>query len=245
MDKALYVGMGGQTNALSQLKILTNNLANVNSVGFRADYEVMKQNHVQADSMETRVYSSVGGSYTDFKSGPVLRTGRDLDVAILNQGMFAVQSKNGQEGYTRAGNFDISKDGFLTTAAGDMVLGATGAIHIPEVQRVQIGEDGTVSVLPMGEVNMVTVGKLKLVNPDLKTLRKGADGLFYPSNNAKLADDNAIRVASGSLEGSNVNPVDTLVKLIDLSRHYEIHSNFIKNLAEQAAEANKLLDLKA
>jgi flagellar basal-body rod protein FlgF len=219
----------------------------MNAVGFRADYEVMQQNHIQGQKagMESRVYSSLGSSYTDFKSGPVLRTGRDLDVAIMNQGMFAVQSKNGQEGYTRAGNFNISTDGFLTTASGDMVIGISGTIHIPPTQRVQIGEDGTISILPVGQTDMITVGRLKLVNPDVKKLQKGVDGLFYGKSNGKLEADDTIKVSSGSLEGSNVNPVETLVKLIDLSRHYEIHSNFIKNLAEQASEANKLLDLKA
>ncbi len=245
MDKALFIGMGGQTTALRELEILTNNLANVNTPGFRADYEVMKQNHIQKEKMETRVYSSVGGSYTDYKTGPILRTGRDLDVAVSGNGMFAVQSKNGKEGYTRAGNFEVSSEGFLTTASGDMVLGKAGAIQIPQSEMIHIGDDGTVSAKPLGTNDMITIGKLKLVNIIPSKIEKGRDGLFYGKNDMTFPDDPTLKVASGSLEGSNVNPVETLIKLIDISRHYEIHSNFIKNLSEEATAANKLLDVRS
>jgi len=245
MDKALFVGMGGQNNAIRELEMLSNNLANVNTPGFRADFETVKQHHIQESGMESRVYSSLGGTYTDFKQGPILQTGRDLDTAVSGRGMFTVQSKTGKEGYTRAGNFEISSDGFLTTASGDMVLGTSGAIQIPNAERLEIGADGTISIKPVGETDLVTIGRLKLVNPDYNNLEKGVDGLFYDRNGGVLEPDNNLKVVTGSLEGSNVNPVDTLIKLIDLSRNYEIHSNFIKNLSEQSAESNKLLDMKA
>jgi flagellar basal-body rod protein FlgF len=245
MDKALFIGMSGQSNSLRELEILSNNLANVNTPGFRADFETVKQHHIQEGGMETRVYSAMGATYTDFKQGPILRTGRDLDTAISGTGMFAVQSKSGVEGYTRAGDFEISGDGFLTTTTGNIVLGNNGAIQIPNSEKLEIGQDGTISVKPLGEPDMVVVGRLKLVNPNFTQLEKGPDGLFYSRDGAKIEADMNVKVMTGSLEGSNVNPVDTLIKLIDLSRQYEIHSNLIKNLAEQSVESNKLLDAKA
>ncbi len=246
MDKSLFVSMSGQRNSLKELEILSNNLANSNTPGFRADYEVIKQNHiVSGDTMETRVYPSLGRSYTDFKPGPMLQTGRDLDVALQGKGMIAVQSHSGKEGYTRAGNFEISGDGLLTTAKGEMVMGNKGAITIPKTERVNISRDGTVSIMPVGTNDMVPIAKIKLVNPPLHELQKGTDGLFYLNGGQSVESDPDIRLTSGSLEGSNVDTVDTLVKLIDVSRQYEIHSNFIKNLAEQAANANRLLDQKA
>lgn len=244
MDKAMYIGMGGQTNALKELEILTNNLANVNTPGFRGDYEVMKQNHISSGNMESRVYSSLGNSYSDFKQGPILRTGRDLDIAVSGSGMIAVQSKTGQEGYTRAGNLDVSGDGFLTTGTGEMVLGTKGAIQIADAEKMNIGEDGTVSVKLKGTEEIAIVGKIKLVQIEGSKVEKGKDGLFYGKDGQTFADDPAIKVSSGALEGSNVNPVETLIKLIDISRNYEIHSNFIKNLSEQAVSSNKLLDVK-
>jgi len=247
MDKALFVGMGGQKNSLDQMAILSNNLANINTPGFRADYEVMKSHHIngQSDGMETRVLASVGKSYTDFAKGPVFRTERDLDLAIVDKGMFAIQSKTGKEGYTRAGNFNLTPDGFLTTASGEMVMGKTGVIKLPPAERVKIGQDGTVSVKPMGEIDYVTIGQLKLVNPDLQQLEKGHDGLFYMPEGSRVESDQIVTVDAGALEGSNVNAVETLVHLIDISRQYETHTNLIKSLSEQASHSNKLLNTKA
>lgn len=246
MDKSLFVAMGSQRNSLKQLEILSNNLANANTPGFRADFEVVKQNHLSDnDSMETRVYTSVGSTYTDFKPGPILQTGRELDLAIHGHGMFAVQSHSGKEGYTRAGNLDISPDGVLMTAKGEYILGDKGIITIPKSERVEIGTDGTVSIKPLGEPNMVALTKLKLVNPDQSKLSKGEDGLFYINGEGSAEVDPDVRVASGALEGSNVDTVDTMIRLIDISREYEIHSSFIKNLSDQSAAANKLLDVKA
>lgn len=244
MDKALYIGMGGQTSSLKELEIMTNNLANVNTPGFRADYEIMNQYHMKNPGMETRVYSSVGGTYTDMRQGPIYKTGRDLDVALANQGMFAVQSASGKEGYTRAGSFDMSADGFLVTSSGQMVLGTSGAIQVANAEKITIGSDGTVAIKPIGSADTINIGKLKLVNINDVKLSKGKDGLFYAEEGQTLQDDPKIKVHSGSLEGSNVNPVETLIKLIDISRHYEIHSNMIKNMAEGASAANKLLDVK-
>jgi flagellar basal-body rod protein FlgF len=244
MDKALFIGMGGQTNSLKELELLTNNLANVNTPGFRADYETMKQTHLKKSGMETRVYASLGHSYTDFKQGSVLRTGRDLDVAVSGKGFFTVQSQSGREGYTRAGNFEVSSDGFLTTVTGEMLLGNSGAIQVNNAEKIRIGDDGTVAIKPIGGDDVAIVGKLKMVNPDIRQLEKGKDGFFYAKNSVKYDDDPTVKVTSGALEGSNVNPVETLIKLIDISRNYEIHANFIKNLSEQAVAANKLLDVK-
>lgn len=246
MDKALFVGMSGQSNSLRELEMLSNNLANVNTPGYRADYETVKQNHLpnKDSGMETRVYSSIGSSYSDHKQGPILRTGRDFDVAISGEGMFSVQSKTGREGYTRAGNFDVNGEGFLTTASGQLVLGTRGAIHIPPSEMLEIAKDGTVTIKPIGEKETVTIGQLKLVRPKPHEVEKGEDGLFYSTTGGLLEADNTVKASSGALEGSNVNPVETLIKLIDLSRQYEMHSNFIKNISEQSIQSNKLLDLK-
>lgn len=244
MDKALYLGTAGQRNSMKEMEILSNNLANLNTPGFRADYETIKQNSINNNQFETRVYPSLGRSYSDFKQGPILKTGRDLDVAISGDGMFVVQSKTGQEGYTRAGNFEVSNDGFLTSSNGNIVLGINGAINVANAERVNISDTGTVSIKIRDQLDLVTVGQLKMVKPDTSKLEKGTDGLFYTQDGAKIEPDKNIRVESGSLEGSNVNPVDTLIKLIDLSRQYEIHSKFIKNITDNAIESNRLLDMK-
>ncbi len=245
MDKALYLGVASQKNSMKELEIITNNLANTNTPGFRADYEVIKQNATNNSDFETRVYPSVGRSYSDFKQGPVLRTENDLDIAISGPGFFSVQANQGKEGYTRNGNFEISNDGFLTTSKGEIVLGVDGAINLANADKVNVSNDGTVSMRPRDQIDMVYVGKLKLVNPDTSKIEKGTDGMFYMQGDGRVEADNTIRVLPGSLEGSNVSPVDTLIHLIDLSRKFEIQSNIIKNLDDIASSSNRLLDTKA
>ena len=102
MDKSIYIGMSGQKNSLHELEMLSNNLANVNTPGFRADYNTIQQAAITDSSLQSRVYAKLGNTYTDFKPGSVLHTGRDLDTAIAGKGFFSVQSKSGKEGYTRA-----------------------------------------------------------------------------------------------------------------------------------------------
>lgn len=242
MDKALFLGMNAQSSSMHQLEILTNNLANINTPGFRADYEVVKQNPISNNSNETRVYSSIGQSYTDFKQGPILRTGKELDLAISGDGFFAVQSKDGREGYTRSGNFMLSTDGYLVTQTGQLVLGRAGAIRLKNAEKIEISNDGTVSARFEGSNEMVRIGNLKLVTPPQNQLMKGKDGLFYVNGGAPAKPSKDVKLITGAIEGSNVNPIDTLTKLIDVSRSYEIHSNFIRNLSDIAAASNKLLD---
>src|SRR5688572_2854030 len=119
MDKALFIGTSGEKDSMHQLELITNNLANASTVGFRADFETMKQYQAGQHGQQTRVYSTRDRTYSDFKEGPVTDTGRDLDVAVSGAGFISVQNKDGREGYTRAGNFQI-KDGMLKTQAGHL-----------------------------------------------------------------------------------------------------------------------------
>lgn len=244
VDKAVFIGSSGADSNMHQLQIVTNNLANANTVGFRADYEVMKQYKVDANGKETRVFGALDSVYTDFREGPTINTGRDLDVAISGEGFIAVQSKSGKEGFTRAGDLQVSGDGFLTTRSGELVMGIGGAINVPDIERASIGPDGTIQVRLRGTTDLVTVDRIKLVNPSVQDIRKGEDGLFYlaKEGSSALPDEN-VKLIHGALEGSNVNPIETLTKLIDLSRNYEQHTNFMKTIADNGSLANQLLQL--
>jgi flagellar basal-body rod protein FlgF len=244
VDKALYIGTSGAKDAMHQLEIITNNLANVNTTGFRADHEVMKQVPVSANGQQSRVYTAIGKTYSDFKPGPIVNTGRDLDVAISGQGFIAVQTKAGKEAYTRAGDLMI-KDGLLMTQAGDVVLGSSGVVSLPTAaERISIGSDGTISARMKGAHENVNVNRIKLTNPAIDQLDKGADGLFYLQGEGNTAHfDEKIRIVPGSLEGSNVNPVETLTTLIELSRSFEMHTNLMKNIQSNSEKANQVLQL--
>lgn len=243
VDKALFLGTSGAKSSMHQLTMITNNLANINTTGFRADYELMKTENVGGgDKQSTRVYSSADKSYSDFKHGPLLHTDRNLDVAIQKEGFIAVQTKEGKEAYTRAGDLQIS-NGFLTTQSGDLVLGTSGVVSVGQVEKIAIGDDGTISARVPGEHDLVAVNRIKLTNPPLSDLQKGPDGLFYLSGNATSSkQDDSIRLVTGSLEGSNVNPVTTLTSLIELSRSFEMHTNLMKTVESLATKANQILE---
>lgn len=245
VDKAVFIGMTGAKTSMHQLEIVTNNLANANTTGFRADFEVMKQHTVSEKGEQSRVYAALDHTYTDFNKGPILNTGRDLDIAISGEGFFAVQAKDGREAYTRAGNLDINANGVLVTRSGEPILGNGGVINIPSAERVSIGADGTIAARLRGTKEMITINRLKLTNPAVKDLQKGADGLFYLSGeSAPVLQSDKIELVSGSLEGSNVNTVETLTRLIDLSRNFEVHTNMMKSMEENSGKSNQLLELQ-
>src|SRR5688572_15648752 len=137
MDNSLYVGMSGTHSSMRQLELITNNLANVNTPGFRADNLAMASHDVKS-SNQTRTYAGVGRTFSDFSQGPIFSTDRDLDVALNGPGFIAVQSKTGREGFTRSGDFTLSSTGELKTAGGNYVMGIAGIIRIPSAEKINI-----------------------------------------------------------------------------------------------------------
>lgn len=243
VDKALFIDTGGAKQSMQRLEMITNNLANVNTIGFRADNVVMKQASTNTQENQTRFFTKIDRSYSDFTNGAMINTGRDLDIAIEGEGFFAVQTKAGDEAYTRAGNFQL-RNGFLATQSGDLVMGAAGAINIPaEAERVQINEQGAIIVKIINQTDLVTLDNIKLTKPDTTLLTKGSDGYFrLPDGDTARASD-AVQVVSGTLEGSNVNPVATLTELIQISREFEFHTHLMKDFKDNASKANQILAL--
>lgn len=243
MDKSLFISMNGADNAMHQLEVITNNLANVNTNGFRSDSTFMHKYEIANQSQQTRAYAQLDKTYTNFEPGSIIPTGRELDIAMDGQGFIAVQSKTGKEGYTRTGGLQITQDGTLMTSSGHFVIGNAGIVNLPPSKKISIAPDGTISALLPGTVDMVMVDQIKLVNPNVSQLKKGEDTLFYLQDNSAAAQDPNAKIVSGALEGSNVNVIDTMTRLIDLSRHYEIHTNFMKTISDNTEKANQLLSL--
>jgi flagellar basal-body rod protein FlgF len=245
MDRLVYTAMTGARHVLEQQATVSNNLANATTTGFRAQLDTFRAVPVVSEGLPTRAFvvdSTVGA---DMRAGPIQTTGRALDVAIRDQGWFAVQSADGSEAYTRNGSLKVSENGLLQTTSGQTLQGEGGPIAIPPDTTVSIASDGTVSTISTdfkpGPSNVL--GRIKMVNPDPKALVRGDDGLFRLNSGVTAQNDPAVRLVDGALEGSNVNPVDSMVNMISLARQFEMQMSLMKNAENNAAKATQILAL--
>ncbi|MEY4591444.1 MAG: flagellar basal-body rod protein FlgF [Pseudomonadota bacterium] len=245
MDRVIYTAMSGAKHVFKQQAGVANNLANVSTVGFRAQEHRFQAAPILSEAMPTRAFVVDSSVATKFQEGPLMVTGRELDVAIKGKGWLAVQLPDGTEAYTRAGSLDIDVNGTLQTKSGYAVLGDGGPIAIPPDNKVEIGSDGTVSVVPLtGTINNVNaIARLKLVNPPEGSLERGEDGLFRLPGGTVADVDQSVKIAPGALEGSNVNVADTMVNLISLSRQFEMQIKLLQTADSNAKQADQLLSM--
>jgi len=230
VDKLLYVAMSGASeNAIAQ-KAHANNLANVSTNGFQRDLEQARSIPVFGEVMPSRAYAMSERPGTDFSGGAMVDTGRDLDVAVKGDGWIAVQTADGGEAYTRSASLNVDALGVLRAGNGLPVMGNGGPIAVPPEQQIEIGADGTISVRSMGEGPkvMAQVDRIKLVNPDMKNMEKGADGLIHTKDGKAAGADGTVQVESGFLQASNVNAVDEMTSVLTLSRQFELHIKMMK-----------------
>ena len=244
MDQALFLAMTGAVHNNRAQSIHANNLANVGTTGFRADFAQARAMQVFGPTYPSRAYALTESPGTRFESGALDATGKDLDVAIDGDGFLIVQTADGGEAYTREGALQPDVDGVLRNSAGFPVLGEGGQIVLPPSETVTIGQDGTVSVRPLGQgaETLVEVGRLRRVNPGNETLEKGPDGLFRPRDaGAAPLDDPAVKVVSGALETSNVNAVEEMVQILALARQFEVQVKMMHTAEVNDEAAARLL----
>ena len=245
MDKLLYVAMTGASQNARAQQAHANNLANISTTGFRRDFEQARSMQVFGDSFPARVYAMTERPGTDFTSATLQETGRDLDVAVDGDGWVAVQAPDGSEAYVRTGSLNIDTFGLLRTSDGLPVMGNAGPIAIPPQEKIEIGQDGSISIRALGEDPnvVVNVDRLKLVNPDPRQLEKGTDGLIRMKDGQPLEPDANVRVTSGFLEASNVNAVAEMTSVLALARQFELHVKMMRTAEEDAAAMARVLQL--
>lgn len=247
----LYTAMSGAKHTMDQQAVVSNNLSNVSTAGFRAQLQAARAVPVQGDGLlATRVSAVATTPGTDFSQGPIERTGRTLDIAMQDNAWMAVLAEDGTEAYTRRGDLQLDNDGVLLSV-GRPVVGEGGPIALPQGAQISIGADGTISAIPQGEgpAALVDVGRIKLVTPDQQALTRGDDGLFRgPLNEdgvaGALAGDDDARMVSGALEGSNVSAVDAMVSMIDVARRYDMQMKMLSTADENAQRANSILSIQ-
>lgn len=238
MDRLVYTSMAGAKASLQRQEVLAHNLANVSTQGFRAELAAFRAVPVRGDGASTRVAAIETTIGYSTEPGPVQSTGRSLDVAMKGQAWLAVQALDGTEAYTRAGSLERNNEGLLVTQSGLPVAGDGGPITLPPNSTVEIASDGTVTART-GNAAPTNVGRLKLVTPE-GPLTRGPDGLFRAAD-GDLAADPAARLQSGSLEGSNVSPVETMVAMIAAARQFEHHMKLLQGAEQREQSAAKLL----
>ena len=243
MDRMLYIGMTGAKESLLAHGLNNNNLANASTTAFRQDLAQFRSMPVFGPGVPSRVYAMTERPGTDFKPGPLETTGRALDVAVRGQGWIAIQAPDGTEAYTRAGNMHITDAGILVTAGGYPVMGGGGPIAVPPADSIEIAANGLVSIVPQGQgaAAQAVIDQIRLVAHDSQQMEKGSDGLMrYKPGVAPIQDQN-LQLMSGMLERSNVNVVESMVRMIDLSRHYEMQVKVMKTADELDSASDSLL----
>lgn len=238
MDRMIYLSMSGAKAMMQRQEAHANNLANISTPGFRAELQGFRAVPVQGSGASTRVYALETTTGYNADSGVVSETGRNLDVAAKGNTWFAVQALDGTEAYTRFGAFDVDSEGTLKTLNGLTVLGDGGPIQVPPDSEVNIGGDGTISIrASTGKIS--SAGKLKLVTPE-QPLQRGEDGLFRAAEGDLPADPNG-KVVSGSLEGSNVNAVESMISMIAAARQFEAQMKMLQTAEGDEKAATQLL----
>ena len=241
MDKLIYTAMTGAKYLLARQDTAAQNLAHAGTHGYRAQVDALRSQPLAGS--DTRVFAVDATVGTDLRAGPIQHTGRDLDVAIVGKGWFAVQANDGNEAYTRAGSFQVNADGMLQTRTGQAVLDTGGGpITVPPDARISIGDDGTISAIPNTGAKIVSsLGKIKLANPADGEMVRGGDGFFRLASGDTADADSTLRLQPQALEGSNVNPVEAMVTMISVSRQFEMQMKMLSAADDNARHADKLL----
>ncbi|HEX8988933.1 MAG TPA: flagellar basal-body rod protein FlgF [Rhodocyclaceae bacterium] len=248
MDRLLYTAMTGASATLGQQAAVAHNLANVASTGYRAEEHRLRAVQVQTrnpgeGTLPTRAFVVDASTHTDMSPGPMNYTGRAFDVAVQGSGWIALAMPDGTEAYTRNGSLELNVNGVLQTRDGIPVQGDGGPITVPPDNKVSIAADGTVSIVPESGAQNTSnnIGRIKLVNPAGRDLVRGGDGMFRMRDGTAAPLDETTRLASGFLEGSNVNPVSQMVAMISLSRQFDMQMQMITNAQANDRSAEQLL----
>jgi len=253
MENTLLVGLSRQMVLERQMDVVANNVANINTNGFKADRSLFEEylrsgahedNFVRSDRRVSFVQDR--GTFKDFAAGSTELTKNPLDISIDGRGFLAVQTAAGER-YTRDGGLQINNQGQLVTAGGNLVLGTSGPIVFqPTDKQINIAADGNVTVIEGNGRTDSVRGKLRVVSfQDAQKLVKEGANLYSADQGSAQPDTNSV-VRQGFVEKSNVNSVHEMSRMIEITRTYtqisallqqqsDLHKSAIEKLADVPA----------
>lgn len=245
MDRLIYTSLSGMRSSMSRQTSTAHNLANAQTPGFRGDFAAAQSLWLGSKGQTTRAMGSEEVIGADMRSGTISATGRALDIAMEGEAMLMVQAPNGEFGYTRRGDLQMTAIGLVTTGDGHPVQGVQGPLIIPPSDSVRIDQEGRVWAVPIGGdmENPIEVDRLRLVTPIGSNIVKGLDNLFRVRDGGMLPDDPEARILTQSLEGSNVSATAALVSMIESSKSWDNQLELISNARDMDNASASLMQL--
>ncbi len=245
MDRMIWTAVSGMNASMARQRMIASNMANAQTTGFRSEVMAQTPMTLTGPSLQVRSMSDAAVRGARMAAGPMVPTGRALDVAMQGQALLTVQAPDGTEAYTRRGDLSVSPTGLLTNGEGFPVIGESGPISVPPGSAVSIGADGAVLISNPAapETPPQQVDKIKLASWSGSRIEKGLDGLFRVYGGGVLPADAEARVTSATLEQSNVRPAEVLVEMVEAQRLFDMRTKLIataKELDEGGASLMRL-----
>ncbi|MCB2050690.1 MAG: flagellar basal body rod protein FlgF [Novosphingobium sp.] len=245
MDRLIYTAVSGMNASMVRQRMLASNLANAQTIGFRAELLQASPVTVDGPALEVRAMNRSEVHTASLKEGAINQTGRALDIAMHGKVMLAVQAMDGTEAYTRRGDLSVSATGVVQNGDGLPVIGEGGPVTVPLGTHVSIAPDGAVMLTDPATPDQppVQVERLKLASFAGSQIEKGLDGLFRVREGGVLPSDADARVTPGALEQSNVSSTQVLVDMIEAQRLFDIRTKLISTARELDEGGARLMRL--
>ncbi|SMC58040.1 flagellar basal body rod protein FlgF [Novosphingobium sp. B1] len=237
MDRLIYTAYSGMTGSTVRQRVIASNMANAQTIGFRAEMLTTTPMTLKGPSLEARAMTDGEVRGASLAQGTLIATGKPLDVALTGDTMLSVQAEDGSEVYTRRGDLDVSAGGVLQNGDGRPVIGENGPITVPLGSEVSISPDGGVSVANPETPDQPPqlVGRIKIASTVGSKIEKGLDGLFRVASGQPggvLPQDEEARLMVGSLEQSNVDPTRILVEMVEAQRLFDMRTKVVSQAKE-------------
>ena len=248
MDRLIHTAVSGLSASMMRQRVIASNMANAQTIGFRAEVLEYTPATVVASSpghpsLEVRTMSNTQVKGAMMREGALIRTGRDLDVALEGEAMLTVQTPDGGEGYTRRGDLSITPAGVLQNGDGLPVMGADGPVSVPLGAIISIAPDGAVRAASPDTPDEppIEVARIKLAAPRGSRIDKDLTGVFRVVGGGVLPADETARVLPGALEQSNVNPSEVLVEMVEAQRLYDLRTKLISTARDLDESGARLM----